>query len=266
MLRALLLSTDVKIRKHTEDSIARRVPGIRQLAQRYNALCTELNSPQGREALAAANPPDPLDIDQLFNPEANQHMWMGQGLEGESQTDPPEYLCNPKVREGINGMLALNRAKEEEERLQAEGSAMVTWLDTQLKKTQMALGACTGSHFICHIFCFHITDVRCLLDAPLHHQLELHEVHLIQLGRQWRNEMEASLNVAVWPKALRLEKAKASQVNDEASDSDDDLGPVPDSVLEVDDRHVFFLEEGDAADKDEVERMISLVDQTEDIA
>lgn len=78
--------------------------------------------------------------------------------------------------------------------------------------------------------------------------------------------MEVSLNVAVWPKALRLEKAKASQVNDEASDSDDDLGPIPDSVLEVDDWHAFFLEEEDAADDDEVERIISLVDQTGDVA
>jgi len=141
-------------------------------------------------------------------------MWMGQGLEGDDEADPPAYLCNPKVREGINAMLMLDRAKEEEVRLQAEGSAMVTWLDMELKKTQMALGACTGSHFICHISHLHITDAHCLLDAPLHHQLELHEKHLIQLGRQWQNEMEARLDVAVWPKALKLEKAKASQVND----------------------------------------------------
>ena len=133
-----------------EDSIARRVPGIRQLAQRYNALCSELNSPQGRKALAPANPPNPLDMDQLFNPKANQHMWMGQGLEGEGDPNPPAYLCNPKAREGINAMLMLDCAKEEE-CLQAEGSAMVTWLDMQLKKTQMALRACTGLHFICHI-------------------------------------------------------------------------------------------------------------------
>ena len=153
-----------------EDSIAHWVPGIRQLAQRYNALCSELNSPQGRKALAPANPPNPLDMDQLFNPKANQHMWMGQGLEGEGDPNPPAYLCNPKVREGINAMLTLDHAKEEEVRLQAEGSAMVTWLDTQLKKTQMALGACTGSHSICYIPCLHTANIplpiRCAASSP----------------------------------------------------------------------------------------------------
>jgi hypothetical protein len=70
---------------------------------------------------------------------------MGQGLEDHAA--PPQYLFNPKVREGISALLALERAKEEEVCLQAEGSAMVTWVDTQLKKTQMALGACTGALF-----------------------------------------------------------------------------------------------------------------------
>jgi len=43
----------------------------------------------------------------------------------------------------------------------------------------------------------------------------------------------------------------------------DDFGPIPDPVLEVDDRHVSFLEGEDAADDDEVERIVALVDQTE---
>jgi len=85
-------------------------------------------------------------------------MWIGQGLE-EDEAAPPVYLSNAGVREGIPALLALDRAKEEEVRLQAEGSAMITWVDMQLKKTQMAHGACTGSYFI---FCFsilHIADL-----------------------------------------------------------------------------------------------------------
>ena len=126
----------------------RRVPGIRQLAQHYNTLCNELNSHQGQQAHLLAKPPTPLNIEQLFNPEANQHMWMGQGL-GEEEVGPPEYLCNDAVREGIPAVLVLDRAKEEEVRLQAEGSAMIAWVDTQLKKVQVALGACAGQCFIC---------------------------------------------------------------------------------------------------------------------
>ena len=76
-------------------------------------------------------------------------MWIGQGLE-DDEAAPPEYLSNTGIREGIPALLVLDRAKEEQIRLQAEGSAMITWVDTQLKKTQMALGACTGSRFICY--------------------------------------------------------------------------------------------------------------------
>lgn len=91
----------------------------------------------------------PLDLDQLFNPEANQHMWMGQGF-GEDEA-ALEYLFNASVREGIPAVLILNQAKEEGVRLKVEGSAMITWVDMQLKKTQAALAACTS---LSPIYCF----------------------------------------------------------------------------------------------------------------
>jgi hypothetical protein len=112
-----------------------------------------------------------------------------------------------------------------------------------------------------------IADLYSLSDVPFHQQLELHERHLIQLGQQWRNETEAFLEAASWPKALGLKKAPQHD-DDDDSDSEsiadlDDFGPVPDSILQVDDRHVSFLEEEEAAEDDEVERIVALVDQTE---
>ena len=192
-------------------------------------------------------------------------MWIGQGLE-EDEAAPPEYLSNARVREGIPALLVLDHAKEEEVRLQAEGSAMITWVDMQLKKTQMALRACAGLRFICCFSILCIADLYSLSDVPFRQQLELHEKCLVQLGQQWRNETETFLEVASWPKALGLKRA--SQCDDSDDDDDsisdlDDFGPVPDSVLQVDDRHVSFLEEEEAADADEVERIVTLVDQTE---
>ena len=98
-----------------------------------------------------------------------------------------------------------------------------------------------------------------MLDASFHHQLELREKHLLQLGQQWKNETEPFLEAASWPKQLHLKTA--SKLDDEDVESDsDDFGPVPDSVFEVDDRHVSFLEEEGQVDEDEVERMVALVD------
>lgn len=95
-------------------------------------------------------------------------MWIGEGLEDEEK--PPEYLSNPKVREGVSAMLVLRRAKEEESRLQAEGTAMVTWVDMQLKKTQMALEACTGSilfaGFPVGMLLIYIMPIRCAIPSP----------------------------------------------------------------------------------------------------
>jgi hypothetical protein len=138
---------DIKIRKKTEDSMARRIPGIRELARRYNAFCVELDKHPNRQKHASASVPAPLDVDQLFDPEAkaNQHMWTEQGLE--EGGGPPGYLHDPKIREGISAVLVLDRAEEEEHRLAAEASAMVQWLGTQLTKTNQALQLCKGVVF-----------------------------------------------------------------------------------------------------------------------
>ena len=53
---------------------------------------------------------------------------------------------------------------------------------------------------------------------------------------------------------------------DELEDSIDDLGdfdPVPDTIFQLDDWVVSFLEEDNRVDEGEVDRMLSLVDQTE---
>lgn len=94
----------------------------------------------------SASLPTPLEVDQLFNPDANQHMWMEQGLE-EGDTAPPAYLSDPGVREGISAMLVLDRAEEEEHRLTAEASAMIQWLSSQLMKTKQVLQSCNGGVF-----------------------------------------------------------------------------------------------------------------------
>jgi hypothetical protein len=43
----------------------------------------------------------------------------------------------------------------------------------------------------------------------------------------------------------------------------DDFGPSPETVFQLDDWHVGFLEEPDRAEEGEVERLLSLVDQAD---
>jgi hypothetical protein len=141
-----LLEIDVKIRKKTEDSIARRIPGICELAKRYNTLCAELSNHPSQRNYPSATSPRALDVDQLFNLEANQHMWMEQGLDiGSAQ--PAAYLYDDRVREGVSALLVLDRAEEEEHWLTVEATTMAQWLGLQLKKVHQGLELCTGQCF-----------------------------------------------------------------------------------------------------------------------
>lgn len=131
---------DIKLKKHTEASIARRVPGIRETARKYNALCAELQKyKHGKKQLLL-----PLDINQLFDTNANPHMWVAEGMGGEGFEDPPAYLHDTDIREGIAALLVSDRAEEEMHRLSGQGKAMVRWLDLELKKTGHAIQICKG--------------------------------------------------------------------------------------------------------------------------
>ncbi len=92
-------------------------------------------------------PPTPLNMDRLFDPEANQHMWMSQGLY-QSGGQPPPYMFDSRVREGISAKLVLDRAEEEEHRLQKEAVSMAQWISSQLENTDHALKACTGQQLV----------------------------------------------------------------------------------------------------------------------
>jgi hypothetical protein len=62
-------------------------------------------------------------VDQLFNLEANQHMWMEQGLD-DGSAQPAAYLHDDRVREGVSALLVLDHAEEEEHWLSVEATTM----------------------------------------------------------------------------------------------------------------------------------------------
>jgi len=83
--------------------------------------------------------------------------------------------------------------------------------------------------------------------------------------------MNSLLPSASWPSNLTVQ-LRLKSLNDEAlipleDETDDDMvdlgdfGPLPETVLQLDDRHVSFLEEQDKVEESEVERLLSRVDQ-----
>ena len=88
--------------------------------------------------------PAPLNLEQLFNADANQEMWLETGLEEEDVADVPRYLYDNAVKSGIGAMLMRDRTMEEEGRLMVELGSMIDWTSSSLHAVENAISMCTG--------------------------------------------------------------------------------------------------------------------------
>lgn len=135
---------DASIRKIADASIAQRVPGIKQLAKRYNTLCEELR--RDPKVLQLHIPlPEAVDIGELFNVDANPALWRDDILlTGSDVTE--DYMTSDAVKLGITALLARDRYLEEEARLRQELKIMVDWSSSIHSKAEDALKHCEGTY------------------------------------------------------------------------------------------------------------------------
>ena len=135
--------TDIRLREHTESSLAKRTPAIKQLAKKYNSLVEEAAQKAASFKFARNLIPEPLDITKLFDVEANPHMWMAD-MVPTNATELPAYLSDDNVRRGIASILVIDRVKEEVFRLQAEHQHLIKWLNDQISNLKCAIALCSG--------------------------------------------------------------------------------------------------------------------------
>ncbi|KAG1847699.1 hypothetical protein F4604DRAFT_1687955 [Suillus subluteus] len=115
---------ELNMRNHTEASIKRREPTILKIISTYNNLCDQLHVLiHQRKAPANAVPPIPISRDGIFQLDVNDDIWQDVGLEDET-ADPPRWLANDNVHQGIRLLLDLDRCLEEEDRLRRERCVM----------------------------------------------------------------------------------------------------------------------------------------------
>ncbi|KAF8837827.1 hypothetical protein BDN67DRAFT_869888, partial [Paxillus ammoniavirescens] len=97
-------SLERKLHDHTEAAVKRRQPGILQLANNYNNLCTQMQAiiwqkkaPCGVVPPLAA-PPLPITRDGLFKLDVDDNIWQDLGLDDdESSAVLPGWLADEKV-------------------------------------------------------------------------------------------------------------------------------------------------------------------------
>ncbi|KAG6834804.1 hypothetical protein H0H93_007291 [Arthromyces matolae] len=129
-----------KINNHTESSVKRREPSIRNIARQYNAACEEIKRLIARgKALPGALPPQKIEMEGLFTLDVDDAIWQNIGLDEESGREPPAWLAEERVWDGIKALLEHDRCVEEEARLRHECRSLRFWMDEEWKIITAAL-------------------------------------------------------------------------------------------------------------------------------
>jgi hypothetical protein len=131
--------TAEKLHANTQHSIKRREPGILKLVSTYNGLCSRIRSLiRERKAPPSAIPPHCVPRDGIFQLDVDDDIWQDIGLD-DTTVNPPAWLSDEGVRNGIRLQLEVDRCLEEEARLMRERSVMQEWMLAEWEGIQDAL-------------------------------------------------------------------------------------------------------------------------------
>jgi hypothetical protein len=142
---------DMKLHGHIEGSLKRREPTILRLSKDYNDLCRQLSTLiRRRKAPTGAVPPREIIREGLFMLDVDDEIWQDAGLDDDFE-QPPMWLSNEGVRQGIRYLLERDRCQEEEVRLSRERRALQEWLQEEWQVNQIARRH--GSEFNLRNYC-----------------------------------------------------------------------------------------------------------------
>ncbi|KAG6807169.1 hypothetical protein H0H92_008557 [Tricholoma furcatifolium] len=122
-------SNDQKLNEHVASTVKRREPGISALAALYNRLCDNLERfIHERKAPQGARCPQKIKTKGLFALNVDDEIWQDIGLDDDTpQGQPPPWLSDTNVREGIVALLERDRCLEEMNRLKHEELSIRIW-------------------------------------------------------------------------------------------------------------------------------------------
>ncbi|KAJ6535698.1 hypothetical protein B0H19DRAFT_1213812 [Mycena capillaripes] len=162
---------DPKLTTHIEDAVKRRNPGIQELVWHYNRLCAQMATLIGqkkapRNAVAAQE----IDPKSIWGLDVDDEIWQDVGLDDAYDgQEPPLWLKSEQVRNGIKGMLELDRCTEEEPRVFHECRALRYWLAEEWDAVNSAMTAADEQN-----------------NAGVVYQLKLRRKELCQLCATWK--------------------------------------------------------------------------------
>lgn len=132
-----------KLQTHTEAAVKKRQGKINKQKNVYNTLCDLMAKEiQQRRAPSGAIVPDKIKSNDVYNLDVDDAIWQDIGLDDERDGEnalPPGWLADTEVRRGIQAVLQLDRADEEDAILLKEQSSMRRWFTEEWEVLEAAM-------------------------------------------------------------------------------------------------------------------------------
>jgi hypothetical protein len=140
------VAADHKAHAQTIQALKKRGPGIKAIADRYNALITTMGELKRTDAqFKDAILPHSLDLEHLFGVDIDDELMQDVGLDFDDDRQPPDWLADDSVRFGIKAMQLHDRAVEERARLTDEVGILVNWLANEIQMVSRCIDKCQGA-------------------------------------------------------------------------------------------------------------------------
>ena len=128
-------SSGTKIHQQTRKAISRRKPALVSAIRKFNTYCCKLKSLYNPTCGIPLPQPLPTELSKLRDRSTlMEDVWVMP-----SSQEVPRWLEEQKVREGIRGMLKVDRCAEEHHRLRKEADNLCRWWGREIATVELAL-------------------------------------------------------------------------------------------------------------------------------
>ncbi|KAJ7054851.1 hypothetical protein C8F01DRAFT_994985 [Mycena amicta] len=164
-------TSEHKKNEHASAAIKKREPTIKKLVKQYNEEVAKIEKLiQQKKVPANTRAPVRLDVDNIFELDIDDSIWLDVGLT-DDDADIPEALLDPGVRNLIRTLLQKRRAEEELHRLRREHGHLRIHLAAEWEALEATIADCH--------------------DAAIAYQLQCQREELLELHIIWKDSLDA---------------------------------------------------------------------------
>ncbi|KAG6915516.1 hypothetical protein DXG01_011112 [Tephrocybe rancida] len=146
-------ANEQKLNNHTSAAARTCEPTITRLALLYNQHCNTMKKMiNERRAPRGARCPAKIEAKGLWALDVDDKIWQDIGLDEDiTESQPPAWLCDERVHNGIKALLEHDRCLEEEKCLVHECRSMWVWFAEEWKIVNAAINGTDDEAILYHL-------------------------------------------------------------------------------------------------------------------